>query len=261
MKRIISTTIAAAGLVLASLALAQPAQAITNPADNPRPITVKGDDGKTYTDGEDTLPGYDDEACTYIPGASFDFANNKVRYADGQSITWTEWDRATGYKEWKAKQDQPKPAPTTAKPTTPKPKPVKTTAPKPKATAKPKATTKPATSGTSTTKPSATPTPTATASAEPTDDTSDVDAASKPDADETAAAPADEATDGTGTTDETVAAEEETTDLEVERASSEQESGGTGSAGLLILGGLAGAGILAVAGYSAVARKRKGSTS
>lgn len=253
MKRIISTTIATAGLVLGSLALAQPAQAITNPADNPHPITVKGDDGKTYTDGEDTLPGYDDEACTYIPGASFDFENNKVRYADGQSIPWTEWDRATGYKEWKAKQDQPKPAPTTAKPA---PKAAKTTAPK--ATPKPKATTKPA-SGKATTKPSATtPTPSPTATTEPTDTSSDVDATAKPDADETTDAPAVETTDGA---DETVAADEETTDIEVTRAASEQDSSGTGSAGLLILGGLAGAGILAVAGYSAVARKRKGSVS
>ena len=76
------------------------ALAVTNPADNPSPITVTGDDGNTYHDGADTLPGYDDEECTYIPGAWFDFANNRVRYADGQSISWTEWDRASGYSEW-----------------------------------------------------------------------------------------------------------------------------------------------------------------
>ena len=78
------------------------AQAVTNPADNPYPVTVLGDDGNTYHDGADTLPGYDDEECTYIPGAWFDFANNRVHYADGQSIPWTEWDRASGYREWLA---------------------------------------------------------------------------------------------------------------------------------------------------------------
>lgn len=81
------------------------ALAVTNPADNPHPITVTGDDGNTYVDGQDTLPGYDDEECTYIPGAYFDFAANRVRYADGQSIPWTEWDRASGYQDWLAKQN------------------------------------------------------------------------------------------------------------------------------------------------------------
>lgn len=82
------------------------ALAVTNPADNPSPITVQGDDGNTYQDGADTLPGYDDEECTYIPGAYFDFASNRVRYADGQSIQWTEWDRASGYREWLAAQNE-----------------------------------------------------------------------------------------------------------------------------------------------------------
>jgi hypothetical protein len=81
------------------------ALAVTNPAVNPSPITVTGDDGNTYHDGADTLPGYDDEECTYIPGAWFDFANNRVRYADGQSIPWTEWDRASGYNEWLASRN------------------------------------------------------------------------------------------------------------------------------------------------------------
>lgn len=94
----------AAALVAAGLTVipAWSALAVTNPADNPAPITVQGDDGNTYHDGEDTLPGYDDEACTYIPGAYFDFAAGRVRYADGQSIQWTEWDRASGYSEWLA---------------------------------------------------------------------------------------------------------------------------------------------------------------
>ncbi|MFM6980933.1 MAG: hypothetical protein ACKOWE_05975 [Micrococcales bacterium] len=82
------------------------ALAVTNPASNPAPITVTGDDGNTYNDGADTLPGFDDEECTYIPGTYFDFANNKVHYADGQSIHWTEWDRATGYQDWQVKQSQ-----------------------------------------------------------------------------------------------------------------------------------------------------------
>lgn len=251
MNRTLSATMAATGLVLATLVLGGPAQAVTNPADNPHPITVKGDDGKTYSDGEDTLPGYDDEACTYIPGAYFDFDNNRVRYADGQSIPWTEWDRATGYKEWKAKKDAP--APSTPKPTAPKP--VKTTKPVAKATAKPQTTSKPAASGKAT-KSSTTPTPTATATAEPTD--VDAGAASTPAADKTTAPPA--STDGTDTTDDTqdVVLADQATDTT--KAAAETDSSGTGSAGLLILGGLAGAGVLVVAGYS-VARKRKGITS
>lgn len=102
-----STTLllSAAGLaVLGTLAIAQPAVAITNPADNPQKIVVKGDDGQTYVDGQDTLPGYDDDACTYIPGAWFDFDNNRVHFADGQSIPWTEWDRTAGYQEWLKKK-------------------------------------------------------------------------------------------------------------------------------------------------------------
>ena len=101
------TRLFAAAFVAAGLTVipAWSALAVTNPADNPSPITVQGDDGNTYNDGADTLPGYDDEECTYIPGAWFDFANNKVHYADGQWIHWTEWSRASGYSEWLAKQN------------------------------------------------------------------------------------------------------------------------------------------------------------
>ena len=49
------------------------AQGITNPAEHPAPITVTID-GQTYHDGLDTLPGYDDEACTPIPNVQYDFA-------------------------------------------------------------------------------------------------------------------------------------------------------------------------------------------
>lgn len=105
MTRFVTGAIAASAAV-AALLVAAPAYAdVTNPANNPHKITVTGDDGKTYVDGQDTLPGFDDEACTYIPGAWFDFDNNRVRYADGQSIPWTEWDRATGYQDWLAKKN------------------------------------------------------------------------------------------------------------------------------------------------------------
>lgn len=99
---VISTAIlATAGMVMAPAAYAS----ITNPANNPHRIVVQGDDGNTYVDGQDTLPGYDDIECTFIPGAWFDFDNNRVYYADGQSIPWTEWDRIAGYDKWlKAKQ-------------------------------------------------------------------------------------------------------------------------------------------------------------
>lgn len=103
--RITSTALALSALVaLGPIATAQ--AAVTNPANNPHRIEVIGDDGATYVDGQDTLPGYDDEACTYIPGAYFDFASNRVYYPGGVWIPWTEWDRATGYQEWLAGRTQ-----------------------------------------------------------------------------------------------------------------------------------------------------------
>ena len=122
MKRIRSASILVAGLALTGVLIAPAAQAsVTNPADNPHKIEVEGDDGQEYTDGLDTLPGYDDFACTYIPGAWYDFERNRVYYADGQWIPWTEWGRATGYKEWLAEQDEPEPEETGGS-TTPPPK-------------------------------------------------------------------------------------------------------------------------------------------
>ena len=100
--RRLSTFLLSGAIALVFVPAAQ--AAVTNPADSPYRIVVKGDDGNTYVDGQDTLPGYDDEECTYIPGAWFDFANNRVHYADGQSIPWTEWERASGYKDWLAQQ-------------------------------------------------------------------------------------------------------------------------------------------------------------
>jgi len=113
-KKAIAIASLAAGIVVGT---SVSALAVTNPAVNPNPITVLGDDGNTYIDGQDTLPGFDDEECTYIPGAYFDFAANRVRYADGQSIAWTEWERATGYQEWLASQNNGSKTSPTAKPT------------------------------------------------------------------------------------------------------------------------------------------------
>jgi len=97
---VIATAIAAtAGMLMAPAAYG----AITNPAKNPQYVVVVVD-GVEYVDGQDTLPGYDDIDCTYIPGAKFDFENNRVKYADGQSIPWTEWDRIPGYHEWLKKK-------------------------------------------------------------------------------------------------------------------------------------------------------------
>jgi len=111
MNRFATAVTTTVGLALFTLAIAPAAYAdVTNPAVNPHKITVTGDDGNTYVDGQDTLPGYDDYECTYIPGAYFDFDNNRVHYADGQSIPWTEWERATGYKEWLAKKNAAAPA-------------------------------------------------------------------------------------------------------------------------------------------------------
>jgi hypothetical protein len=88
----------------AALAPAAHATDITNPAENPAPINVTID-GQTYRDGADTLPGYDDYACTPIPNVQYDFSNDQIQYYDGQGnlITtahWTEWDRISSYQTW-----------------------------------------------------------------------------------------------------------------------------------------------------------------
>ena len=106
-------TFVAAG-VAAVIVSASPALAtdITNPADHPFPITVTVY-GQTYHDGQDTLPGYDDYACTAIPGVEYDFAHNEIDYPGGKSATWTEWDRIPGYDVWLQQQKktaQTKPA-------------------------------------------------------------------------------------------------------------------------------------------------------
>ena len=77
------------------------AQGVTNPAHHPAPVTVTID-GQTYHDGLDTLPGYDDEACTPIPNVQYDFASDQIQYygSDGdaaQDRAWTEWSRISSY--------------------------------------------------------------------------------------------------------------------------------------------------------------------
>ncbi|MGN6723878.1 MAG: hypothetical protein ACTHJM_14815 [Marmoricola sp.] len=81
---------------------------VTNPAQHPYPVTVTIN-GQTYHDGLDTLPGYDDYACTPIPDVQYDFADNEVLYYDDSgnllaTAPWTEWSRISSYKEWKAQQ-------------------------------------------------------------------------------------------------------------------------------------------------------------
>lgn len=94
----------------ALLAVAPAAQAtdITNPADHPAPITVTVD-GQDYRDGADTLPGYDDYACTPIPNVQYDFAENEIQYYDEQgglvkTAHWTEWSRISSYETWVEQQ-------------------------------------------------------------------------------------------------------------------------------------------------------------
>ncbi|WGL53365.1 hypothetical protein P5P86_05935 [Nocardioides sp. BP30] len=114
MKRQIALLATGLGLSAASLTLAPAAHAtdITNPAQNPAPITVTVD-GQQYTDGQDTLPGEDDYACTPIPGVSYDFADNEVIYHTDngtKTVHWTEWDRITSYQVWLKQQSATKPS-------------------------------------------------------------------------------------------------------------------------------------------------------
>lgn len=261
MKRLLATAAAASvlGLPIASVSFAPAADAITNPAQNPHPITVKGDDGNTYTDGEDTLPGYDDEACTYIPGAWFDFDNNRVHYADGQSIAWTEWGRATGYAEWKAKHDKPTQT-ASAKPSS-------------KPTAKPSAkpSSKPTSGGTGTKTTTHHSTPTASASAGTTAPTAAATATTSPTSSTspTTTAPGDvtstqapaAATDAATSTDAAapvpeVSTSAATTDAQISDVAADT-SDGSSISGFLIIGGLVAAAVLLLGGNAVYRRTRK----
>ncbi|HEY6889187.1 MAG TPA: hypothetical protein VI300_15445, partial [Solirubrobacter sp.] len=117
MMRAKQWTAAVAGVVaLFAAPSAAHAQGVTNPADHPAPITVTID-GQTYTDGRDTLPGFDDEACTAIPNVQYDFANDEIQYysSDGKLLDtahWTEWARISSYADWKAQQGTKTPTPT-----------------------------------------------------------------------------------------------------------------------------------------------------
>jgi hypothetical protein len=123
-------------LVLAPAAQAQ----ITNPASHPFPVEITID-GQTYTDGRDTLPGYDDVACTPIPYVQYDFEENQIQYYDGdgklvKTANWTEWARISSYDDWVRSKTKPKPTPTaTAAPTTVATQTPRTQAPAPTQTA------------------------------------------------------------------------------------------------------------------------------
>jgi hypothetical protein len=112
---------AVVGVALLGTAPSAHATDITNPAEHPDPITLTID-GQTYRDGADTLPGYDDYACTPIPNVQYDFADNQIQYYDEQgelvkTAHWTEWSRISSYETWVAQQQQgtsPSTAPTTS---------------------------------------------------------------------------------------------------------------------------------------------------
>jgi hypothetical protein len=260
MKRLLATAAAVSvlGLPIAAVSLAPAAHAITNPAANPNPITVKGDDGNTYTDGQDTLPGYDDEACTYIPGAWFDFENNRVHYADGQSIKWTEWDRATGYAEWKAKQSKPT-ASATAKPSS-----------KPTAKASSRPTGKASSGGETSkgTKTSAHASSSAPAAATATPTTTATPTGSATVSATATAAPSDAATSqapaaaaGTGADTATPASEAgssaPTTDAQVREVAA--DTSGSSVSGFAIIGGLVAVAVALLGGNAVYRRSRQGS--
>jgi hypothetical protein len=108
---------AALGVGLLGAAPAAHATDITNPAEHPDPITLTID-GQTYRDGADTLPGYDDYACTPIPNVQYDFADDEIQYYDGQgdlikTAHWTEWSRISSYQTWVSQQHDQSPSSST----------------------------------------------------------------------------------------------------------------------------------------------------
>lgn len=254
MKHLLAAAAATLTLGAAAVGLAPAAHAgVTNPAEHPSPITVKGDDGKTYTDGQDTLPGYDDVECTYIPGAWFDFDNDRVRYADGQSIPWTEWDRATGYDAWKAKHDSStSSAPPAAKPSS---KPASTT------------TTKPSSGGgtrtTTSKKPSRAAAPSAVASAPPSTSATPAQGATAAPTPTEAAVPGTAAASAAVSTDAAAPVTSESSSPSAEAATDAQltevaaDTTGSPLSGLAIIGGLVALGALLVGGNVVYRRSRK----
>lgn len=103
-------TVARASLAAAAmLLLVAPAAhaAISNPAAHPKKIVVVID-GVEYTDGQDTLPGYDDYSCGPIPNSWPDYDANRMYFDTDNGvkyISWTEWDRLPGYATWLAKKN------------------------------------------------------------------------------------------------------------------------------------------------------------
>lgn len=103
-------TVARASLAAAAmLLLVAPAAhaSISNPAAHPKKIVVVID-GVEYTDGQDTLPGYDDYSCGPIPNSWPDYDANRMYFDTDNGvkyISWTEWDRLPGYATWLAKKN------------------------------------------------------------------------------------------------------------------------------------------------------------
>ncbi len=116
-RLILGLATASSSLAIATAAFATD---VTNPAQNPAPVTITID-GQVYHDGLDTLPGYDDYACTPIPDVQYDFGTNQIHYYDNNgnllaTTHWTEWARISSYQTW-LKQHQTT-TPPSATPTT-----------------------------------------------------------------------------------------------------------------------------------------------
>jgi hypothetical protein len=142
------------GVALFGVPAAAHAQGITNPAQHPAPITVTID-GQTYHDGLDTLPGYDDYACTPIPKVQYDFPDDQIQYynSDGDLIDtadWTEWSRISSYQTWVDQQQAGSPSSTLTS------SPSSTSAPTPSPSTTSPASTSPATTSPAGTSPAST---------------------------------------------------------------------------------------------------------
>lgn len=258
MKRLLSAIAVTAVAAGVTLIAAPAANAVTNPADNPRKVTVQGSDGNTYIDGQDTLPGYDDYDCTYIPGAWFDFEKNRVYYADGSWIPWTEWERATGYKEWLAKKKETKSDGGTKSGTKKTDKKKSSTKSGSKTSTKTETKT---TSGTKTETKTTSGTKTDSAKAEgPTAGETTVDETEAPSIDASVEPTPDVSFSPAEVGDVDYASDETSPDAVV--ADGETPAAPGSGAGLLILGGLAAAGALSYGGYTlAKGGRRKGTAS
>ena len=108
MRRVPSSSPGAAVLWASRLPRRMPRASRTRPRIRSR--SPSRSTARRYSDGRDTLPGYDDELCTPIPNVQYDFGENQILYYNSEgellkTARWTEWARISSYQTWLDQQN------------------------------------------------------------------------------------------------------------------------------------------------------------